>query len=86
VRNTVFTPESLEHLTEWATYEQKVLKRIFRILDEYCRTPFEGLGKPERLEGNLRGCWSRRVDEEHRPIYEVSDAEIIVLSLRGHYD
>jgi len=49
-------------------------------------TPFEGIGKPEPLKGDLSGCWSRRIDEEHRLVYEVTDDLIIVLSMYGHYE
>lgn len=86
MRNAKFTPEALSHLAEWAKYEPKALKRVFRILDECCRTPFERLGKPEPLRGNFKGYWSRRIDAEHRIIYEVSEDNITIFSLRGHYD
>ena len=49
-------------------------------------TPFEGIGKPEPLKGDLSGCWSRRIDEEHRLVYEVKDDIIIVLSMYVHYE
>jgi toxin YoeB len=86
VGNTTFTPDALDHLSEWAVYEPKALKRIVRLPDECCRTPFDGIGKPEPLRGSLKGLWSRRIDDEHRLVYDVTDAEITVFSLRGHYD
>ncbi|WP_420148152.1 Txe/YoeB family addiction module toxin [Spirosoma sp.] len=86
MRTTRIQPEALEHLSEWAAFEPKTLKRIFRILEECCRTPFEGIGKPEPLKANKAGLWSRRITDEHRLLYEVTDTDIIVHALRGHYD
>ena len=70
MRNATLTPDALEGMADWAKFEPKMLKRIFRILEECCRTPFEGIGKPEALKGNLSGYWSRRIDEEHRLVYD----------------
>lgn len=86
MRHTRIQPEALDHLSEWATFEPKLLKRIFRILEECCRTPFEGIGKPEPLKGNKSGLWSRRITDEHRIVYTVTDTDIIVHALRGHYE
>lgn len=86
MRTTRIQPEALEHLSEWAAFEPQILKRIFRILEECCRTPFEGIGKPEPLKSDRSGFWSRRITDEHRIIYAVTDTDIIVHSLRGHYD
>jgi toxin YoeB len=49
------------------------------------RTPFEGIGKPEALKGNLSGYWSRRINDEHRLVYEVTDEDIIIHAVRDHY-
>jgi toxin YoeB len=86
MRETTFKNRALTELQEWATDNPKVLKRIFRILEECQRTPFEGIAKPEPLKGNLKGYWSRRIDDEHRLVYEVTEDTIIVFSLKGHYD
>ena len=58
---------------------------MYRLIEEYRRTPFEGIGKPEPLKGNLKGFWSRRITDEHRMVYEASDQEISIHALRGHY-
>jgi len=52
---------------------------------EVQRDPFKGIGKPEPLRHELKGCWSRRVDQEHRLIYQVTEAKIRVLACRYHY-
>jgi toxin YoeB len=69
----------------WQTQDKRILKRINSLIRDIQRSPFEGLGKPEPLRFNLTGCWSRRIDEEHRLVYKVSDGEIIVLQCRYHY-
>jgi toxin YoeB len=56
------------------------------MFDESGRNPFVGIGKPEPLKGNLRGKWSRRIDDEHRLVYDVTETEITLYSLWGHYD
>jgi toxin YoeB len=56
-----------------------------RIIEECRKTPFEGIGKPEPLKGNLSGCWSRRISDEDRLVYEVTDDMIIIMSMKGHY-
>jgi toxin YoeB len=47
--------------------------------------PFTGVGKPEPLKYHLPGAWSRRIDDEHRLVYIVTEAEIIILAARYHY-
>ena len=59
-------------------------KRILALLEEIRRTPFEGAGKPEPLRSQLAGCWSRRIDREHRLVYQVEENEIILLACRYH--
>jgi toxin YoeB len=65
---------------------QKTLKRINILIKECLRTPFEGIGKPEPLLGDLSGLWSRRIDEKNRLVYEVTDAAITIISCRYHYE
>jgi toxin YoeB len=81
-----FAADAFEEFMEWAREDKKMLQRISRIIQECRRTPYEGIGKPEALRGNLSGFWSRRIDEKHRFVYQVSDDEIIIHSLKGHYD
>ena len=83
--NATLRPNALNELADWTKYEPKMLKRIFRMFEECCRTPFDGIGKPEALKGNYTGLWSRRIGDEHRLIYEVTDEEIIIHAVRGHY-
>jgi toxin YoeB len=70
---------------KWATIPINDIKKIEKLVDAILETPFEGIGKPEPLKHNLSGCWSRRIDKEHRLVYEVTENLITVLSMKGHY-
>jgi toxin YoeB len=59
--------------------------RIIRLIRETQREPFSGLGKPEPLKHDLSGCWSRRISQEHRLVYQVLDNRIRILACRFHY-
>ena len=62
-----------------------ILKKLFVLLNELSEHPFEGTGKPEPLKYNLAGSWSRRINHEHRIVYQVIDHKILIYSLKGHY-
>ena len=64
----------------------KLLAKIISLIAEIAVTPFEGTGKRESLKHDLKGKWSRRITQEHRLVYEVKDATIIIISYRYHYD
>ena len=70
----------------WQTQDRKTLKRINLLIKDISRDPFQGIGKPEPLKGELSGFWSRRIDEEHRLVYAVEEKVIILISCRGHYE
>ena len=70
----------------WQTQDRKTLKRINLLIKDISRDPFQGIGKPEPLKGNLTGFWSRRIDEENRLVYVVEEKVIILISCRGHYE
>lgn len=81
-------PRAEEDLEYWkSTGNKQVMKRITKLLSDILEHPFTGIGKPEPLKGDLQGLWSRRITDEHRLIYSVSDGMIYVyvLSLRYHY-
>jgi toxin YoeB len=67
------------------TGNKVVLKKISSLLRAILENPFSGIGKPEPLKHQLTGCWSRRINQEHRLVYEILDGRILVHSLRGHY-
>jgi toxin YoeB len=79
------TPNALDDLRWWLATDRKRAERILGLLAEILRTPFEGTGKPEPLKHQLAGCWSRRIDREHRLVYQVTEQEVIVIGCRHHY-
>lgn len=83
--NLLFTDEAWEDYTYWQQYDKKLLKKINSLLKEIKRTPYEGTGKPEPLKHELQGAWSRRINQEHRLVYEVFDEQINVMACRFHY-
>jgi len=79
-----FTPLAWEEYCGWQR-DKKVLARINALIKTIQRTPFEGEGKPEPLKHNLTGYWSRRIDHEHRLVYKVEDARLLIVQCRYHY-
>jgi toxin YoeB len=86
MRSVKSEPKAFSQVDDWLSEDRKMFQCILRVLKECQRTPFEGIGKPEPLKGNLKGLWSRRITDEHRLIYEVTDDLIIVFSMKGHYE
>jgi len=82
----VFVEESWEDYLYWQKIDKKMLKRINSLLKDISRQPYDGIGKPEPLKHNYRGFWSRRIDGEHRLIYQVTEDEIRIIKCRFHYD
>ncbi len=81
-----FTDTGLEDYNYWALNDKKMMKRLIKVLEDIIRNPYEGLAKPEPLKGNLQGKWSRRLDREHRLVYQVDNKQIMIYSCRYHYD
>ena len=70
----------------WQTQDKKTLKRINALIKDIQRSPYEGIGKPEPLRGNLSGLWSRRNDETNRIVYFEQEEVVYIISCLGHYD
>ena len=85
MRSVEFAPEAFEDFTWWSINQPKASLRILRMVGEAQRTPFSGIGKSEPLKGEQRGAWSRRISDEHRLTYVVSDERNRVLTCRHHY-
>ena len=82
----IYLPKALEDLEFWKKSGRKsTLAKISKLLESIEGNPFEGIGKPEELKFELSGKWSRRIDKEHRIIYEIEKNSIYVYSLKGHY-
>lgn len=86
MREIHFTPDAWDAYVWWQAQDRKTLKRINSLLQAIQRDPFNGIGKPEPLVGNLSGFWSRRIDETHRLVYEADEVAILVVACRFHYD
>ncbi|QEM81807.1 Txe/YoeB family addiction module toxin [Halomonas binhaiensis] len=81
----VFSDQSWEDYLYWQGTNKKVLKRVNELVKAIKRDPFEGIGKPEPLKHHLTGTWSRRIDNEHRLVYEVEGESLYIVSCRYHY-
>lgn len=84
-REAVFHPEFRQDLRYWVETDRKVALRAFELIEGILRDPFAGIGKPEPLKYMLAGCWSRRLTQEHRLVYRVSERRIDFLQARYHY-
>jgi toxin YoeB len=76
---------AVEDLAYWIKKEKKKAEKILKLVKSISHDPFKGEGKPEPLKFNLSGCWSRRIDQEHRFVYTVQENKIRILSCRYHY-
>ncbi len=84
-RTLAWTDMAWDDYLYWQQQDKKTLQRINQLIAGTKRSPFEGIGKPEALQENLSGCWSRRIDESHRLVYAVDEIRITVISCRYHY-
>ncbi|ABI66045.1 addiction module toxin, Txe/YoeB family [Maricaulis maris MCS10] len=87
--NVELTPQALDDLAWLVRHETRLAKRALQLIEDIRRNPFDGLGKPEPLKGELSGWWSRRIDSKHRLVYRVVGAgdgqRVEVVQCRRHY-
>ena len=83
--NLTFTPSAWDDYQWFAQHERKLVKRINQLIQDILRAPFEGIGKPEALKGDLSGYWSRRINDEHRLVYTVKADDLLIIACRYHY-
>ncbi len=81
-----FTESAWQDYLWFQAKNPRLLKRVNKLIKDTLRTPFKGLGKPEPLKGDLSGCWSRRIDNEYRLVYSVTETELTIISCRFHYN
>lgn len=81
-----FSSRAWEEYLYWQKTDKAMLKRINALIKDTTREPYEGIGKPEPLKHSLSGYWSRRINDEHRLIYKVSDDQLLIAQLRYHYE
>ncbi|HEX6370311.1 MAG TPA: Txe/YoeB family addiction module toxin [Longimicrobium sp.] len=84
-RQLLFTEHFLEDLRFWVRSDARVAERLLKLVDLVARDPFQGRGKPEPLK-RLEKTWSRRLTEEHRLTYRVTDEYVEYLQARFHYE
>jgi toxin YoeB len=85
MRKIVFSNSALKMLIDWSETDKKIHRKICTLILETTREPFLGIGKPEPLKGELSGFWSRRINDEHRLVYKVTEDAIEVISCKYHY-
>ena len=81
----MFHTEFRQDLRFWMEADRKIALRILQLVEAVLKEPFAGIGKPEPLKYVLAGAWSRRITQEHRLVYKVSEARIDFLQARYHY-
>jgi len=86
MKRITFSRNSWEDYISWQSEDRKMLKKINELIKDIQRTLYKGLGKPESLKYDLTGYWSRRIDREHRLVYQVIGEEILIYGCRYHYD
>jgi len=85
VKSLEFDTAAFEDLAWWIEQDRNKALRIINLIKDIQRDPFRGIGKPEPLRHELKGCWSRRIDNEHRLVYVVQSNKIRILACRYHY-
>ena len=86
MKRIIFSKNAWEDYTSWYKNDRKTLRKINNLIKDIQSSPYEGIGKPEPLKYDLAGLWSRRIDREHRIVYNVEDEDLLIYSCRYHYD
>jgi toxin YoeB len=85
VKKVLFEPLSHRQFLEWERSDRKVFQKIVELIAEAQVHPYTGIGKPELLKYQLKGCWSRRINKEHRLVYKVTQDSLVIISCKYHY-
>jgi toxin YoeB len=85
MKEIIFVQKAFKEYQDWIFNDRKMALRIGDLIKDILRNPFEGIGKPEALKHEFKGCWSRRIDSEHRLIYSVSQNSVVIYSCYSHY-
>ena len=82
-----YTDEALKDISYWKKSGDKIIQnKIQKLIIAIQENPTEGIGKPEQLKHNLKGNWSRRINHEHRLVYQIEDEYIKIIACKYHYD
>jgi toxin YoeB len=82
----IWSNKSWDDYLYWQRQNKNVLKKINQLIKDIERSPFEGIGKPEPLKGNLSGWWSRRIDDTHRIVYRIEKDNLEIAQCKDHYE
>ncbi len=82
----IFSSKAWEDYLYWQKTDKNITKRINILIKAIQQNPFEGIGKPEPLKNSLSGYWSRRINDEHRMVYKVTNNNLLIAQLRYHYE
>ena len=85
MRNIEFIPKAFLEYRNWIETDRRTALRISDLIKDILRSAYEGIGKPEALKHQYKGYWSRRIDQEHRLVYKVTDTSVIIFSCFSHY-
>lgn len=85
MRTICFEKSAFEEYQNWIGDDRKIALRIGEVIKDILREPYTGIGKPEALKGDLKGYWSRRINDKHRLIYKITEKEILIVSCYSHY-
>jgi len=85
MKKIIFEYRAFEDFNEWLEKDKKIHQKVIKLIKEVIRSPFSGVGKPEAMRHELSGYWSRRIDDEHRLVYKVTEEAVIVISCKNHY-
>ena len=80
-----WTDDAWEDFEYWTSQDRRTLQRILQLLKDIDRNGYTGIGKPEPLRGDLRGYWSRRIDEENRIVYKIENGILKIVQCGSHY-
>ncbi len=80
-----WTDDAWEDFEFWTQHDKKTLKRILQLLKDIDRNRYEGIGKPERLSGDLAAYWSRRIDKTNRIVYLIEGEIVKIVQCGSHY-
>jgi toxin YoeB len=86
MKRIFFSKNAWEDYIYWQAEDKKTLKKINALIKDIQSNPYSGTGKPEPLKYDLAGLWSRRIDHEHRLVYQVNENELLIYGCRYHYD
>jgi toxin YoeB len=81
----IFTESAWDDYQWFQSRNRQLLKRVNALIRDVLRSPFDGIGKPERLKADLSGYWSRRIKDEHRLICAVKGGDLLIIACRYHY-